>query len=97
VDLHRLQTPFVIVDGVATALYMPLRMTRDVDILVLARDAPALYEELERVGSARLGDLAIGGTSWQLPDGSRLDVVVSAARGRTRPCTVPTGRPRGGR
>lgn len=75
VDLHRLQTPFVIVGGVATALYMPLRLTLDVDLLVLAADAPRLHRELGQGGCTRKGLLTIGGTSWQTPDGNLVDVL----------------------
>ena len=76
-DLHRLRTPFVIVGAVATALYMPQRMTDDLDLLVLTADAPALYHELGEAGCARLGPLSIGGTSWRTPSGAVLDVLES--------------------
>ncbi len=36
-DLHRLRTPFVVVGGVATALYMPERATLDLDLLTIKR------------------------------------------------------------
>jgi len=71
------QTPFVIIGGIATRLYMPERMTLDLDILVLAEDAPRLYQELQQANSQRLGNLSIGGTTWQLPDGTILDVIES--------------------
>ena len=54
--------PFVVVGGVATRLYMPERMTLDLDILVQVEDAPLIYQELERAGSRRLGELAIAGS-----------------------------------
>lgn len=73
------QTRFVIVGGVATRRYMPERATQDVDILVLANDAPLLYEELTRAGCLREGDLAVGESSWRLPDGWLLNVIVSDA------------------
>jgi hypothetical protein len=76
VDLHGLRTPFVIVGAVATALYMPERDTKDIDILVRDRDAPALHQELRAAGYAQVGRLAIGGTSWQAPSGE-LDVIES--------------------
>src|SRR5688500_9853783 len=41
-----LHTPYVVVGGVATRLYMPERMTIDLDVLVLASDAQDLYQEL---------------------------------------------------
>ena len=79
VDLRALirHTPFVVVGGVATRLYMPERMTLDVDILVLAEDAAALYSELERAGGRRRGTLTIGRTTWEVPGGALLDVIES--------------------
>ena len=67
VDLHRLRTPFVVVGATATALYMPERLTKDVAILVLAKDAPALHHELNRAGCIRIGMLTIGGSTWRTP------------------------------
>jgi hypothetical protein len=80
VDLQRVRTPFVVVGAVATWLYMPQRMTRDLDLLVLAADAPRLYAELAEAGCARTGTLAIGGTIWRTPTGSELDVLESSER-----------------
>ncbi|NJS12449.1 MAG: hypothetical protein HC789_19750 [Microcoleus sp. CSU_2_2] len=71
------QTPFVVVGGIATRLYMPERMTDDIDILVLTEDAENIYRELTEAGSTKVGELSIGGSSWQLPDGSILDVIES--------------------
>lgn len=73
------ETPFVLVGGIATRRYMPERMTLDIDILILAGNETRLCEELEQAGCQRTGELTIGGTTWQLPDGSHLDVVVSDA------------------
>jgi hypothetical protein len=70
-------TLFVVVGGIATRLYMPERMTDDVDILVLTQDAANLYRELEQAGSRRTGELSIGGSTWELPDGTYLDVIES--------------------
>jgi hypothetical protein len=71
------KTPFVVVGGIATRLYMPERMTDDLDILVLTQDTAKVYRELEGAGSRRVGELSIGGSTWQLPDGSFLDVLES--------------------
>jgi hypothetical protein len=80
VDLRSIikHTPFVVVGGVATRLYMPERMTLDLDILVLSEDAPALYRELEQAACHLVGTLTIGGTTWELPGGTLLDVIASA-------------------
>ncbi|MDP2660071.1 MAG: hypothetical protein Q8R28_05025, partial [Dehalococcoidia bacterium] len=75
---------FVVVGGTATSHYMPKRMTRDVDILVTAADAPAAERALVRAGATSEGPLNIDnplqikGTSWKLSDGSYLDVLWSA-------------------
>lgn len=71
------QSSFVVVGGVATRLYMPERMTEDLDILVLAEDAENLYQELISAGGQKISDLSIGGSSWQLTDGTLLDVLES--------------------
>ena len=69
------QAPFVIVGGVATRLYMPERMTLDLDILVRAEDTQLVYEDLEKAKGQRIGDLSIAGTQWRLDDGTSLDVL----------------------
>ena len=80
-DLHlrQVRTPFAIVGGVATALYMPLRLTLDLDLLVIADDAPALHAELVGLGCRQVGTLAIGGTTWETPGMYRVDLIESTA------------------
>ncbi len=89
--------PFVVVGGVATRLYMPERMTLDLDILVQVEDAPLIYQELERAGSRRLGELAIAGSQWQLADGTELDILESnevwAKEAIAQPNCSPDGLP----
>lgn len=72
------QVSFVIVGGLATRLYMPERMTLDVDILVRVEDFPAAEEALRSTRCDRLGPLTVGGSSWRLPGGDVLDVVALA-------------------
>lgn len=79
VDLSILRTPFVIVGGVATALYMPQRLTLDLDVLVRIGDTDAFAGELRQAGCSFVGPLAVGGQTWQTPDGSTLDVLESDA------------------
>ncbi|MGC1248834.1 MAG: hypothetical protein WA865_21680, partial [Spirulinaceae cyanobacterium] len=69
------QAPFVVVGGVATRLYMPERMTLDLDILVKLEDAALVYEDLEQGGNQKIGELSIAGSQWQLTDGTALDVL----------------------
>ena len=68
---------YLIVGGVATRLYMPERMTLDIDILVLAQSASSIYEQLAAAGARQIGELSIPGSQWELADGTSLDVLVS--------------------
>jgi hypothetical protein len=77
-DLRQLiQVPYVIVGGVATRLYMPERMTYDLDILIHQEEAAQAYFSLTEQNARRMGDLSIGGTSWELPDKTILDIITS--------------------
>jgi hypothetical protein len=67
--------PFVVVGGVATRLYMPERMTLDIDILIKTQDRTLIYQDLENANSKKIGNLSIGGSQWQLPDHTSLDVL----------------------
>ncbi len=95
--LERVRTPFVIVGGIGTALYMPQRFTLDLDLLVLSEDAPRLYQELTRLGYTKQGQPTIGGTIWRGPNGNPLAVLESAepwARPAVQtPNRSPTGEP----
>jgi hypothetical protein len=78
-ELRQLQTAFVIIGGLATAVYSPGRLTEDLDILVSTSTAREVRAELERLGAKWLGPLSIGGATYELPSGLTLDVVESAA------------------
>ena len=69
------QAAFVIVGGVATRLYMPERMTLDLDILVKAEEAELVYKDLIKAKSQKIAELSISGSQWQLEDGTSLDVL----------------------
>jgi hypothetical protein len=69
------QAPFVVVGGVATRLYMPERMTLDLDILVRVEDAKLIYQDLEKANGEKIGNLSIPGSQWKLDDGTSLDVL----------------------
>jgi len=66
---------FAIVGGLATARYMPERMTLDTDILIAADDLAAVEKLLERGGCEKIGPLCAGGSTWRLPGGRTLDVL----------------------
>jgi hypothetical protein len=77
-DLRQIiQVNYVIVGGVATRLYMPERMTDDLDILIHEDEAERAYQNLHEQMARRMGDLSIGGTSWELPDKTILDIITS--------------------
>ncbi|NQU39924.1 MAG: hypothetical protein HQ523_08240 [Lentisphaerae bacterium] len=66
---------YAIVGGLATALYMPQRMTLDTDLLILGEDLKRVEARLEAAGCERAGPLTIGRSSWRLPKGRILDVI----------------------
>jgi hypothetical protein len=77
-DLRQLiQVSYVIVGGVATRLYMPERMTDDLDILIHQDESVQAYLSLTEQQAKKIGDLSIGGTSWELPDKTILDIITS--------------------
>ncbi|HEY9705216.1 MAG TPA: hypothetical protein V6C58_22450 [Allocoleopsis sp.] len=69
------QAPFVVVGGVATRLYMPERMTFDLDILVSSEDAELIYQDLAKAKGQKIGGLSIPGSQWKLEDETFLDVL----------------------
>jgi hypothetical protein len=91
------QAPFVIVGGVATRLYMPERMTLDLDILIKAEDAKKIYQDLENAGGKKIGILNIPGSQWQLSDNTSLDVLEGndewVAEAVSNPTYAPDGLP----
>jgi hypothetical protein len=77
-DLRDLiNTSYVIVGGVATRLYMPERMTDDLDILIHSSHVEQVYAHLSEQKVRYVGDLSIGGTSWELPGRVILDIISS--------------------
>ena len=67
--------PWAVVGAAATRMYMPERMTQDLDIVVQAADAAAVRQKLTAAGFRYAGELAIGGSSWTAPDGFSIDVL----------------------
>jgi hypothetical protein len=77
-DLRDLiDVPYAIVGGVATRLYMPERMTDDLDILIHSSQVERAYSQLAQQQVRRIGELSIGRTSWELPDLTVLDIITS--------------------
>jgi hypothetical protein len=69
------QAPFVIIGGVATRMYMPERMTLDLDILIKTEDSELIYQDLKSAGAKKIGNLSIAGSQWLLSDHTPLDVL----------------------
>lgn len=98
-DLRKIikQAPFVVVGGIATRLYMPERMTLDLYILIKSEDAPLVYQDLEKTGNHRIGELSIAGSQWKLRDGTSLDVIEASetwvAEAISHPNYSPDGLP----
>jgi hypothetical protein len=67
--------PWAVCGAVATRLYMPERATADLEVVILTRDAPAVHARLLADGYGRQNALAIGGSTWQSPDGRDVDVL----------------------
>ena len=70
--------PWAVVGAVAARMYMPERMTQDLDIVVRLADAPTVRQKLTTAGFQYSGELAIAGASWMTPDGRSIDVLESA-------------------
>jgi hypothetical protein len=66
---------YVIVGGLATARYMPQRMTLDTDILIATEDLGTAESNLRELGCEQTGALSIGGSTWRMPGGRSLDLI----------------------
>ncbi len=66
---------WAVVGAAATRLYMPERMTKDFDIAIAVQEADIVRRKLAVAGYVRLGELSIGGSRWQSPDGLQIDVI----------------------
>jgi hypothetical protein len=77
VDLSEIKTPFAIVGAVATRLYMPERVTHDIDLFVPHAVETTLTVELEQLGFTKQGNLTFGRSTWVNDPGERLDLIAS--------------------
>jgi hypothetical protein len=77
IDLSSILTPirWAVVGAAATRLYMPERLTRDLDVAILADDSKTAREKLARAGFVHQGELSIGGATWRAPGGQSIDVI----------------------
>ena len=71
--------PHAVVGAVATNAYAPERLTRDLDMAVLAADAGRAEAALRAAGWRRTGALAlVGGSAWRDVAGHDLDLIALA-------------------
>lgn len=66
---------FAVVGAVATRLYMPERLTQDIDIVIGVSDSAELRQKFLKAGFVHQGELTIGGSTWRAPDGKLVDVI----------------------
>jgi len=67
--------PWAVVGAVATRLYMPERMTQDLDIIIHTNNRKELSRKFKAAGFVYQGELNIGGTSWMTPNNEIIDVL----------------------
>lgn len=67
--------PWAVVGAAATRLYMPERVTQDLNVAIRAQDAAQARQKLKTAGLAYQGDLSIGGSTWVTTDGRAIDVI----------------------
>jgi len=73
---HLADVAYVVVGGLVTRLYMQERMTLVADVLVAPADAKDAEDALTQTGCKKIGTLTIGGSTWRLPHGTTLDLIV---------------------
>ena len=76
-DLTSILLPiqWAVVGAVATRLYMPERMTQDLDIVIRTVDGLQARQKLVEAGFIYQGELSIGGSSWTTPNGELIDIL----------------------
>lgn len=76
-DLTSILSPirWAVVGAVATRLYMPERMTQDLDIVIRTVDGSQVRQKLTEAGFIYQGELSIGGSSWRTPNGELIDIL----------------------
>ena len=76
-DLTSILSPirWAVVGAVATRLYMPERMTQDLDIVIRSVDGAQVRQKLAKAGFIYQGELNIGGSSWTTPNGELIDIL----------------------
>jgi hypothetical protein len=67
---------FAVVEGVATRLYMPERVTKDIDVVIVVANAKEARKKLEQAGFAFRAELSlVRGSTWLAPNQQEIDVL----------------------
>ena len=76
-DLTSILSPirWAVIGAVATRLYMPERMTQDLDIVIRTVDGSQVRQKLAEAGFIYQGELSVGGSSWRTPNGELIDIL----------------------
>ena len=76
-DLTSILSPirWAVIGAVATRLYMPERMTQDLDIVIRTVDGSQVRQKLTEAEFIYQGELSIGGSSWTAPNGELIDIL----------------------
>lgn len=76
-DLTSILSPiqWAVIGAVATRLYMPERMTQDLDIVIRPVDGSQVRQKLTEAGFIYQGELSIGGSSWLTPNEELIDIL----------------------
>ena len=76
-DLTKILQPhYAVVGGVATRLYMPERFTKDLDVVVAARESDWVRKQRRDSGFRFASELSIiQGSTWVAPNDQEIDVI----------------------
>lgn len=80
-----LGAPYAVIGGVATRLYLPERVTLDVDVLIRLDDMPRVTAQLRERGERSMGDrpfpysrLGLIGETWQVIGMAPIDLIAAS-------------------
>lgn len=77
-DLSHVIEPakYAVVGGVATRLYMPERVTKDIDVVIAVSEVDLVHQKLRASGFKLRSRLAlVRGSTWIAPNGQEIDIL----------------------
>ena len=76
-DLTSILSPirWAVIGAVATRLYMPERMTQDLDIVIQTVDGSQVRQKLAEAGFTYQGELSVDRSSWRILNGELIDIL----------------------